>query len=336
MVQQHGPRAPTPAPPGEHPREASTELSRQAGSALSGLPSFASMLRALLARWKSALRLLTPAQVPSRRAKIAVEGLDHRYANKVVALQNVNLNIRTGEFVCLLGPSGCGKSTLLYALAGHVVPTGGTVAIDGKPISGPGPDRLLMFQEAALFPWMTVLGNLKFALAARGVPRAEREPRAREFIQRVHLSGFEDTLPHQLSGGMKMRASLARALAVDSAVLLMDEPFGSLDAQTRLQMQQMLQSIWMHAGHKKTVVFVTHDVHEALFLGTRVVLMAPRPGRIVKDLDVNLPMPRMPDDPKLDEMARHFGRLLRGMDEPEPGKVVPLRPRPEPHEGAHP
>jgi NitT/TauT family transport system ATP-binding protein len=191
------------------------------------------MLRALLARWRSALRLLTPAQVPSRRAKIAVEQVGHRYSNKVVALKDVTLNIRSGEFVCLLGPSGCGKSTLLYALAGHVVPTGGTVSIDGKPIHSPGPDRLLMFQEAALFPWMTVRGNLEFALAARGVPKPQRRPRANEFIRRVHLSGFEDTLPHQLSGGMKMRASLARALAVDSAVLLMDEPFGSLDAQTR-------------------------------------------------------------------------------------------------------
>jgi NitT/TauT family transport system ATP-binding protein len=273
------------------------------------------MLRALLARWKSALRLLTPAQVPSRRAKIAVSQLDHRYANKVVALHNVNLNIRSGEFVCLLGPSGCGKSTLLYALAGHVVPTGGSVSIDGKPILGPGPERLLMFQEAALFPWMTVKGNLTFALAARGVPPAERERRAREFIHRVNLSGFEDTLPHQLSGGMKMRASLARALALDSAVLLMDEPFGSLDAHTRLQMQELLQSIWVRAGNK-TVVFVTHDVHEALMLGTRVVLMAPRPGRIVEDLEVHLPMPRSPDDARLDALVRHLRGKMRGTEAP--------------------
>ncbi|XXF78222.1 ABC transporter ATP-binding protein [Myxococcaceae bacterium GXIMD 01537] len=286
------------------------------------------MLRALLARWRSALRLLTPAEVPSGRAKIAVAQVGHRYSNKVVALQDVNLNIRTGEFVCLLGPSGCGKSTLLYALAGHMVPTGGTVSIDGKPIHGPGPDRLLMFQEAALFPWMTVRGNLEFALAARGVPRSARPARAREFIHRVHLDGFENALPHQLSGGMKMRASLARALAVDSAVLLMDEPFGSLDAQTRLQMQQLLQSIWMNAARTKTVVFVTHDVHEALMLGTRVVLMAPRPGRIVKDLEVHLPMPRSPEDPQLDEMARHLRRLLRATETPggvEAQTLVPLR-----------
>lgn len=283
------------------------------------------MLKALLARWKSSLRLFQPARVHSQHAKIAVEKLAHRYTNKVVALKDVNLNIRSGEFVCLLGPSGCGKSTLLYALAGHVVPTGGTVSIDGQLIRGPGPDRLLMFQEAALFPWMTVLGNLKFALAARGVPRQQREPRAREFIQRVQLSGFEDTLPHQLSGGMKMRASLARALAVDSAVLLMDEPFGSLDSQTRVHMQELLQSIWLRTS--KTVVFVTHDVHEALMLGTRVVVMAPRPGRIIKDLEVHLPMPRSLEDRNLNEMARYLRMLMRQVEGPEgalaPKRVVP-------------
>ncbi|MFP2958763.1 ABC transporter ATP-binding protein [Myxococcus sp. 1LA] len=270
------------------------------------------MLRALLGRWRSSLRLLQPAQVGADRAKISVARLDHEYGNKVVALQNVDLNVRSGEFVCLLGPSGCGKSTLLYALAGHVVPTGGSVSIDRQPIHGPGPDRLLMFQEAALFPWLTVRGNITFALAARGVPRAERRERADTYIQRVQLGGFEDALPHQLSGGMKMRASLARALAVDPTVLLMDEPFGSLDAQTRIHMQELLQSIWVRTG--KTVVFVTHDVHEALMLGTRVVLMAPRPGRVVKDLEVHLPMPRRPEDAALNEMVRHVGGLLREVE----------------------
>ncbi|AEI63624.1 ABC transporter ATP-binding protein [Corallococcus macrosporus] len=270
------------------------------------------MLRALLGRWRSSLRLLQPAQVGADRAKISVARLDHEYANKVVALQNVDLNVRSGEFVCLLGPSGCGKSTLLYALAGHVVPTGGSVSIDRQPIHGPGPDRLLMFQEAALFPWLTVRGNITFALAARGVPRAERRERADTYIHRVQLGGFEDALPHQLSGGMKMRASLARALAVDPTVLLMDEPFGSLDAQTRIHMQELLQSIWVRTG--KTVVFVTHDVHEALMLGTRVVLMAPRPGRVVKDLEVHLPMPRRPEDAALNEMVRHVGGLLREVE----------------------
>ncbi|SEU31365.1 ABC transporter ATP-binding protein [Stigmatella erecta] len=272
------------------------------------------MFRALLARWKNSLKHLRPTRVSAERAKIAVAQVDYAYANKVVALKNVNLNVHSGEFVCLLGPSGCGKSTLLYALAGQLVPTGGTVSIDDQQIRGPGPDRLLMFQEAALFPWMTVLGNLQFALAARGVPRAERKARALEFIQRVHLSGFENTLPHQLSGGMKMRVSLARALATDPAVLLMDEPFGALDAQTRIHMQELLQSIWLRT--RKTVVFVTHDVHEALMLGTRVVLMAPRPGRIVQDLEVHLPMPRSLEDRSLNEMARYLRMQMRQVDAP--------------------
>ncbi|MBJ6760732.1 ABC transporter ATP-binding protein [Myxococcaceae bacterium JPH2] len=300
------------------------------------------MVRALLARWRkwrSSLRLLQPAHVDPGRAKISIAQLGHRYANKVVALHDVNLNVRTGEFVCLLGPSGCGKSTLLFALAGHVEPTGGTVSIDGQRIHGPGPDRLLMFQEAALFPWLTVRGNITFALAARGIPREERRTRADTFIRRVQLTGFEDSLPHQLSGGMKMRASLARALAVDPAVLLMDEPFGSLDAQTRVHMQELLQSIWMRTG--KTVVFVTHDVQEALMLGTRVVLMAPRPGRVVRDLEVHLPMPRSLEDARLTEMARHIRRLLRHFEVPDaelpsppPRRALParglLRPSPLP------
>ncbi len=281
------------------------------------------MLRALLGRWRSSLRLLRPAHVEAERAKISVASLGHEYANKVVALQNVDLNVRSGEFVCLLGPSGCGKSTLLYALAGQVTPTGGSVSLDGKRIHGPGPDRLLMFQEAALFPWLTVRGNITFALAAKGVPRSERKARADMYIRRVQLTGFEETLPHQLSGGMKMRASLARALAMDPAVLLMDEPFGSLDAQTRIHMQELLQSIWLRTG--KTVVFVTHDVHEAMMLGTRVVLMAPRPGRVVRDLEVHLPMPRKPEDVGLNEMVRHVRGLLRDVE--EPGAVEPATRR---------
>ena len=273
------------------------------------------MLRALLQRMKPPRRLLIPAaRVADADAKLGMDRVGHSYPNRVVALHDVNLNIRSGEFVCLLGPSGCGKSTLLYALAGHLTPSGGRVSIDGKPVKGPGPDRLLMFQDAALFPWMTVKGNLTFALAARGIAHAEREARARTFIARVGLSGFEDALPHQLSGGMKMRTSLARALAMDSAVLLMDEPFGSLDAQTRVQMHELLQHLWLSA--RKTVVFVTHDVHEALQLATRVVVMAPRPGRVLQDLQVQLPMPRSPDSPELAEMARHIRELLRRVDLP--------------------
>nr|WP_158080003.1 ATP-binding cassette domain-containing protein [Archangium sp. Cb G35] len=252
---------------------------------------------------------LVPALVGEESAKIAVKRVEHKYANKVVALQDVNLNIRSGEFVCLLGPSGCGKSTLLYALAGQISPTGGQVRIDGKPITGPGPDRLLMFQEAALFPWLSVRQNIEFVLAARGLSRAERAERARRFIRYVQLDGFEDAMPHELSGGMKMRTALARALAVDSPVLLMDEPFGSLDAQTRLHMHELLQRVWMETH--KTIVFVTHDVTEALVLANRVVVMAPRPGRILRDLEVRLPMPRGPDDVALVGLARQIRSMLR-------------------------
>jgi NitT/TauT family transport system ATP-binding protein len=265
--------------------------------------------RSLFRRVQEVKELLVPAKVGADSAKIAISAVEHRYANKVVALSNVNLNIRSGEFVCLLGPSGCGKSTLLYALAGHIAPTGGTVRIDGKPIRGPGPDRLLMFQEAALFPWLSVRQNIEFVLSARGLSKAERRERASRYIQYVQLSGFENTLPHELSGGMKMRAALARALAVDSPVLLMDEPFGSLDAQTRLHMHELLQRVWLETH--KTIVFVTHDVTEALVLANRVVVMAPRPGRILKDLEVRLSMPRGPDDVELVGLARQIRVMLR-------------------------
>ena len=255
---------------------------------------------------------MVPARVTEGAAKIAIKQVGHRYANKVVALQDVNLNIRSGEFVCLLGPSGCGKSTLLYALAGQLNPTGGQVRIDGKAIHGPGPERLLMFQEAALFPWLTVQQNIEFVLAARGLSKAQRTERAERFIHYVQLDGFQKALPHELSGGMKMRTALARALAVDSPVLLMDEPFGSLDAQTRQHMHELLQRVWMETH--KTIVFVTHDVTEALMLANRVVVMAPRPGRILKDLEVRLPMPRGPDDMSLVGLARQIRAMLHASE----------------------
>ena len=251
--------------------------------------------------------LLVPAKVEDAQAQVQLREVGHRYG-KVQALQDVNLNVRSGELLCLLGPSGCGKSTLLHALAGHVRPTQGVVSLDGVPVQGPGPDRLLMFQDPALFPWLTVEQNLTFVLAAQGVSRQERSPRARAMLAQVELAGFEDALPHQLSGGMKMRAALARALVVDPPVLLMDEPYGAQDAQTRLRMQVLLRDLWRKTG--KTVVFVSHDVHEALFLSTRVVLLAPRPGRIVADLEVHLPHPRDPDDPALARLVSEVRHAL--------------------------
>ncbi len=246
-----------------------------------------------------------------------MQRLSHVYPGHIEALREVNLNVRSGEFVCLLGPSGCGKSTVLYALAGHLHPTGGSVSIDGHPVTGPGPDRLLMFQDPALYPWMTAEQNVTFVLAARNVPRAERTTRAREYLRLVQLDGFENALPHQLSGGMKMRLSLARALAVDSPVLLMDEPFGSLDAQTRLQMNALLHRLWREQA--KTIVFVTHDVNEAVLLGSRVVLMAPRPGRIVADLELRLSQDRDPDDLQLATLAAEIRARLKMATEGDNG-----------------
>jgi NitT/TauT family transport system ATP-binding protein len=253
--------------------------------------------------------LLVPWRRRPGRPKIDVRRVGHRFGNEVVALQDVNIAVHPGEFVCLLGPSGCGKTTLLYALAGHLAPSGGRISIDGIRVKGPGPTRLLVFQEPALFPWMTVLGNVVFPLRAQGISRAEADERARSYVSLVQLDGFEDALPHQLSGGMRMRVQLARALALDPAVLLMDEPFAALDAQTRSRMHQLLQRIWVR--DRKTVVFVTHDVREALVLGDRVVVMAARPGRVLHDLEVRLPRPRDPDDEALVELSRRIRDELR-------------------------
>ena len=255
-----------------------------------------------------AKRLLVPSVRRAGPAKIAVKRVAHTFRNEVVALKDVDIDVHHGEFVCLLGPSGCGKSTLLYALAGLMTPSGGHISVDGEEVSGPGPDRVLMFQEAALFPWQTVLQNCTFPLRARGLSRREADGRAREFIYLVQLSGFEDLLPHQLSGGMRMRVSLARALALDPSVLLMDEPFGALDAQTRSQMHELLQSIWMR--DRKTVVFVTHNVREALVLGDRVIVMAGRPGRVLQDLEVRIPRPRDPDDEDIVALSRRIRDAL--------------------------
>jgi NitT/TauT family transport system ATP-binding protein len=256
--------------------------------------------------------MLVPRRARAGLPKIDVRDVGHRF-QKLVALHDVNIEVHAGEFVCLLGPSGCGKTTLLYALAGHLSPSGGRISIDGIEVKGPSPDRLLVFQEPALFPWLTVRQNIVFALRARGLSRSAAAARAAEYIPLVHLDGFEDTLPHQLSGGMRMRVQLARALAVSPAVLLMDEPFASLDAQTRSHMHQLLQRIWLR--DRKTVVFVTHDVREALVLGDRVVVMAARPGRVLRDLDVRLPRPRDPDDESLVELSRRIRTELRLAEE---------------------
>jgi ABC-type nitrate/sulfonate/bicarbonate transport system ATPase subunit len=205
-------------------------------------------------------------------------------------LQPTSLSVAPGEFVAILGPSGCGKSTLLRIVAGLDTPTAGTVSLDGRPVTGPGPDRGMVFQSYTLFPWLTVERNIRYGLEERGLPEAEQRAIAARFIERVGLRGFENHWPRQLSGGMQQRCALARALANDPEILLLDEPFGALDHQTRELMQELLLEIWQQ--DRKTVLFVTHDIDEAVFLANRVLVMSARPGRIKAELPVPLPYPR--------------------------------------------
>jgi ABC-type nitrate/sulfonate/bicarbonate transport system ATPase subunit len=207
-----------------------------------------------------------------------------------LALQSTDLQVRENDFITILGPSGCGKSTLLRMVAGLDTPTTGRITLDGKPVTGPGADRGMVFQSYTLFPWLTVLQNVCFGLREKGMELAGQREVAQRFIGQVGLKGFENHFPRQLSGGMQQRTALARALANNPRILLMDEPFGALDHQTRELMQELLQGIW-EAEHK-TVLFVTHDIDEAIFMGSRVVVMSARPGRIKCDLPVPIHHPR--------------------------------------------
>ena len=219
----------------------------------------------------------------------------------VLALDGLDLTIGVGEFVCILGPSGCGKTTLLKAIAGLVRLDEGEVRINGRVVTGPGTDRAMVFQDFALLPWLDVVANVAFGLELRGMARSPREEAARELIRSVGLAGFEHHYPRQLSGGMQQRVGLARALAVNPNILLMDEPVGSVDAQTRRLLQEDLMALL--GGTPKTVVFVTHSMEEAVLLGDRVVLMTPRPGRVRDTVTVDLPRPRPPDWEKLPRFA---------------------------------
>ena len=213
---------------------------------------------------------------------IEIEGVSHTYrtpdGRDIPALDDVHLTVGEREFVALLGPSGCGKSTLLYLIGGFIPVSSGVIRVDALPVAGPGPDRGVVFQHFALFPWKTVRGNVLYGLEKQAMPREERARRAQQFIDLVGLTGFESSYPAQLSGGMKQRAALARTLAIDPRTLLMDEPFGALDAQTRSLMQSELLQIWRRSP--KTVIFVTHDVQEAVYLAQRIAVMSARPGRI--------------------------------------------------------
>jgi NitT/TauT family transport system ATP-binding protein len=244
-------------------------------------------------------------------AKIRLDNISVNFTTRqgqVAALRDVNLSIEPGEFVCLVGPSGCGKSTLLNLIAGLLKPDSGQIYKDGQPIVGAGPDRAVIFQEAALFPWLTTVQNVEFALK-HVKDKRERRARALEHLKTVHLSRFAHAHPHELSGGMRQRVAIARALALDPDVLLMDEPFAALDAQTRDLLIEEVQRIWLTT--RKTVVFVTHNVLEAVALGDRVVCMGTRPGCIKQELPIALARPRAPEAPDTARIASRIMEHLR-------------------------
>jgi NitT/TauT family transport system ATP-binding protein len=229
--------------------------------------------------------------------------------DRLLALDHINLQVRAGEFLCIVGPSGCGKSTLLHLIAGLQPQTSGQILIDGKPVQGPGTDRIMIFQEHALFPWLTVGQNVEFGMKMKGAPKAEREEKIRYYLRLVHLAKFEKSYIHQLSGGMRQRVAIARALATEPDVLLMDEPFAALDAQTRDLLHDELERIWSETGC--TIIFVTHNVREAVRLGDRVILLTFRPGRVKSEFPVELPRPRHLEDPTVARAARDILDELR-------------------------
>jgi len=251
-------------------------------------------------------------------------------ASRLEALQGVDLDIPAGQFVCVLGPSGCGKSTLLGALAGHLRPTQGSVRVDGAEVAGPHPDRGLVFQQHTLLPWLRVVDNVAFGLKMKGVARARRRERARALLADVGLAGHEERWPGELSGGMAQRVEIARALANEPRVLLMDEPFGALDALTRARMQQLLVEVWQRV--RTTVVFVTHDIDEALFLADRLLVMSPRPARLIEDRLLDFPRPRdaaLAAAPEFVALKRHCLELLhRGESVAPLPRMTPLGPPP--------
>ena len=247
---------------------------------------------------------------------MSVTHIDIRNVNKVfkteqrdvVALKEINLDIPQGQFVCLLGPSGCGKSTLLNAIAGFALPSSGAITADGKLVTGPGPERGMVFQEYALFPWMTVEKNIAFGLEIKGTPQAEIDRTVAKLLEMLSLSDFRQRFPKDLSGGMRQRVAIARVLALDSPIMLMDEPFGALDALTRRNLQDELLRIW--AELKKTIIFVTHSIEEAIYLADRIVVMTYRPGTVKRDILVDLPRLRDPASAEFNTLKRELGALV--------------------------
>ena len=255
-----------------------------------------------------------PTSQGAASAAISVRNVSKVYETargRTVSLDRVSLDIGRGEFITLVGPSGCGKSTMLNLIAGLLMPTSGEVLVEGRAVTGPGPDRGVIFQQYALFPWLTAQQNVEFGLRLQKLNAAERSERARHYLRLVGLQDFAHALPKELSGGMKQRCAIARAYAVNPSLLLMDEPFGALDALTRVQMQDDLLVTWQQ--ERKTVVFITHDVDEAVYLASRVVVMSPRPGRISEIVDVPLPYPRNEDLRLSPEFAEIRARVWRGV-----------------------
>ncbi len=245
-------------------------------------------------------------------AAVAIQDLSMEFVSRgqrLLALQNIDLDIAPGEFFVIVGPSGCGKTTLLRVLQGLTKATRGRILVGGKPVTGPGTDRGFVFQQDALYPWRSVLRNVGFGLELQGIPKAQARARARAMIDLVGLNGFESHYPHELSGGMRQRVNLARALAIAPAILLMDEPFAALDALTRETMQHELLRIAAAAG--TTVIFITHQIDESVFLGDRVAVFATRPGRLQEIIPIDLPRPRPPGVKQSPEFQSHVARIVR-------------------------
>ncbi len=260
--------------------------------------------------------------------RIDVERLTIRLgqgAQAFEAVQTLDFSVAAGEFVCILGPSGCGKSTLLGALAGHLQPSAGVLRVDGEVVEGPSPARGMVFQHHTLLPWRSVLDNVAFGLKMQGLNKTARRQQAQDFLRLVGLQDFASRWPNQLSGGMQQRAEIARVLINRPRLLLMDEPFGALDAQTRGRMQELLLDIWGRI--RTTVVFVTHDIDEALFLADRILVMSPRPGRFIEDLRVDFSRPRRAElltSPAFTHLKRHCLELLRHEEGRELPRLTPL------------
>ena len=236
-------------------------------------------------------------------------GLSKTFKNAAEpALSDINLEIADGEFICIVGPSGCGKSTLLNLIAGLETPTSGSIILDDKEVKGPGADRVVMFQEPALYPWLNVIDNVKFGMKLKGVPKSEQEKRAEKYLKMVHLWDFREYAVHELSGGMKQRTALARALTMDSRIMLMDEPFSALDKQTINKLRAELEAIWEET--RRTIIYVTHSVEEALYFADRIIILADRPGVVKSVVKIDLPRPRQLDSDDFVDIRKH---LLDGL-----------------------